>query len=150
MTAFCRGAQLAETSERVARDQRLRRRGPMISNVGAPTAAFKARRGAFLDDLAVIDDGDSISELVGLLEVLRRQQDGGSFAVQTANLLPQSDAAHRIEPGCRLVEEQHSRLMDQAEREVEPTAHAARIGADPAIGGAGETNAFEQFGGACA
>ena len=124
----------------VARDRYQQRR--------CADGGLQGRRGAFLDDLAVVDDGDSISELVGLLEVLRRQQDGGSFAVQTANLLPQRDAAHRIEPRCRLVEEQHSRLMDQAERQVETTAHAARIGADPAIGSASETNAFEQFGGA--
>ena len=31
-------------------------------------------RGAARDDLAVVDDGDLVGELVGLLEVLRRQQ----------------------------------------------------------------------------
>ena len=38
------------------------------------------------------------------------------------------DAAARVEPGGRLVEEQHRRARDERGGEVEPAAHAARVG----------------------
>ena len=37
---------------------------------------------------------------------------------------------------------------DEAERQVEPTAHAAGVGADPAARGIREVESFEQLGGA--
>ena len=64
--------------------------------------------------------------------------------VEAPNLLPQGDAAHRVEAGGGLVEEQHGGLMDQRQREVEAAAHAARVGADPTVGRRGQADPLEQ------
>ena len=85
------------------------------------------------DDAALVDDDDVVGELVGLLEVLRGQQQRRAVADQLAQHLPQLDAAARVEAGGRLVEEQHRRRRDQADREVEPAPHAAGVGLDDPV-----------------
>ncbi len=57
-------------------------------------------------------------------------------------------AADRVEAGGRLVEEEHLRLVDERRRKVETPAHAARVGADAAVGGTGEADALDQGGAA--
>ena len=63
---------------------------------------------------------------------------------QLAQHLPQLDAAARVEAGGRLVEEQHRRRGDQADREVEPPAHAAGVGLHDPVAGVGEREPLEQ------
>ncbi len=58
-------------------------------------------------NLAVVDDGDPVAELVGLLHVMRGQDDRDSLVAQAANGLPHGDAALRIEAGAGLVEKEH-------------------------------------------
>ena len=60
-------------------------------------------------DAAVVDDGDPVAELVGLLHVVGGEQDRLAVGVELAEDLPQGDAALRVEPGGRLVEEQDRR-----------------------------------------
>ncbi len=101
---------------------------------------------ALLHDPAVVDDRDAAGELVGLLQVLRGQQDrGAALAVQVADLLPQRHPAHRVEARGRLVEEQHLGLVHERQGQVEPTAHAARVGADPAVGGRRQPHPLEEL-----
>ena len=51
-------------------------------------------------------------------------------------------------PVVGLVEEQHLGRVDQRHREVEPPAHAARVGADAAVRRLAEADALDQVGGA--
>src|SRR5690606_41448973 len=66
--------------------------------------------------------------LVGLLEVLGGEQQGAAPVDQLADHGPQVDAAAGVEAGGGLVEEQHRRFGHQRARQVEPAAHAARVG----------------------
>ena len=86
----------------------------------------------------------SSAELVGLLEVLRREQQRGAVADELAQHVPELDAAARVEAGRRLVEEEHRRRRDQADREVEPPTHAAGVGLDDPVGGVREREPLEQ------
>ena len=54
-------------------------------------------------------------------------------------------ARGRVEAGGRLVEEEDLRVVDQGHREVEATAHAARVRADPALLGVGQADALDQL-----
>ena len=49
------------------------------------------------DHGAHVDDGDPVGELVGLLEVLRREQQGRAFVLQLADEVPHVDPAARVE-----------------------------------------------------
>jgi hypothetical protein len=85
----------------------------------------------------VIDDRDLVRELVGFLEVLRRQQDRRALAAQVADDLPDLVPTSRIETRGRLVEEEHARLGEQAGGEVESTSHPARVGLRRPLGRVG-------------
>ncbi len=101
--------------------------------------------GALSDHAAVVDHRDPVGELVGLLEVLRREQERRSFADELPHDHPDLVAAARIEAGRGLVEKQDPRAREQARGEVEPAAHPAGIGAGRAVGGVGEFEALEQL-----
>ena len=94
----------------------------------------------------MVDDPDPVGEHVGLLEVLRGQEDGHAvLAREPGDLVPERAAALRVEAGRRLVEEEDARPVDEREREVEPALHAARVAADLAVGGVGQADALEQL-----
>ena len=95
----------------------------------------------------MVDDGDRVGQLVGLLEVLGRQQQRRAFAHEAADDVPHPEPAARVEPGRRLIHEQDPRSADQGASEVEPAAHATRIRLDDAIAGVGEVELLEELGG---
>src|SRR5258705_2699877 len=65
-----------------------------------------AFRGAERDDLALIDDADRVG-LLGLLEVMRRQEDrGAALSPDRREVFPQGSTAWNIEAGGGLIEEQ--------------------------------------------
>ena len=88
---------------------------------------------------------DAVGEAVGLLQVLRREQHRGPVGDQLLDDVPQVAAAGRVEPGGRLVEEQHRRAVDERGGQVEPPAHAARVGASRPVGGVAEAEPLEQL-----
>ena len=59
--------------------------------------------------------------------------------------LPQVAAAARVETGRRLVEEQHLGAAHQAGGDVEPAAHATRVGLHQRGREVGEVELLEQF-----
>ena len=87
-----------------------------------------------------------VGQLVGLLEVLRGEQERRALADQLADDVPHAEPAARVEAGGRLVEEEQPRPADQGAGEVEPAAHAARVGLHDAVGGVGEVELLEQLG----
>ena len=57
---------------------------------GAPISAFSAVRRALGDDLPAVDDADAVGEHVGLLQVLRREEDRDAVVgARRADLVPQ-------------------------------------------------------------
>ena len=85
--------------------------------------------GALRDHLAVVDHHDVVGQQVGLLEVLRGQQQRSCRPRPAPGCtLPHLGAAARVEARGRLVEEEHGRARDQRTGEVEPAPHAAGVG----------------------
>jgi hypothetical protein len=84
-------------------------------------------------DRAVVDDDQVVAELVGLLQVLGGEDDRGSLPHQVAHRPPHPDPAGRIEPGRRLVQKEDRRSVGHAGSQVEPPAHAPRVGPDRAV-----------------
>jgi hypothetical protein len=85
----------------------------------------RVRRGSLgrpLDhDPAVADDRDALGEAVGLLEVMRGEQDRQPLALgEPLELLPHRRARLRVEAGRRLVEKEDARAVHEAKRDVEP------------------------------
>ena len=84
--------------------------------------------GALGDDVAAVDHADALRELVGLLEVLRRQDDRGALVPELLDHVPELEPAAWVETGGGLVEEEHRRRHHQAAGQVEAPPHAARVG----------------------
>ena len=112
----------------------------------AADLALQLVGGAAGDDPAVVDDGDVVGQLVGLLEVLRRQQQRRALARRAPRMTSHMPRRLRgSRPGGGLVEEQQSRSADEGAGQVEATAHAARVGLDRAVGGVDEVELLEQL-----
>src|SRR5207253_2037528 len=94
---------------------------------GGAEAGLQLGRGALGDDPAVVDDGDAVGEPVGLLEVLRREEDSGAVGHEVLDHAPQLAPAAGVEPGGRLVEEQHRRAVHERGGQVEAPASGRRI-----------------------
>src|SRR5579872_2182458 len=61
---------------------------------------------------AVIHDGDAVAETIGLLHVVRRQEDRHArLAANLLQMLPHGPPRYRIKPHRRLIQEQQARLM---------------------------------------
>ncbi len=61
--------------------------------------------------IAVVEDGDPMRELVGLVEVLCRQEDRHAIGDEIADGVPHDAAAAWIEARRRLVEEDDPRVV---------------------------------------
>src|SRR5207247_5592381 len=94
----------------------------------------------------VADDPDAVGECVGLLEVLRGQEDGHPvLSRQSCDLAPERASALYVETGRRLVEEEDRRPMGEREREVEPALHTARIAAHLPVGSECQPDPLQQL-----
>ena len=111
----------------------------------AADAGLELGRGAAGDHAPAVDHRDAVGEPVGLLEVLGGEEQRRAVVDELAQDGPEGVARVRVEPGRRLVEEQHGRRRDQAGREVEPAPHAAGVGAREAVAVGGEAEALEQL-----
>ncbi len=75
------------------------------ANALAAGLRFNLRRRALCDDLALIDYGDAVGESVGLLKVMRGEQNGFPALDEAANLFPERAAGLHIEPDGWLIQE---------------------------------------------
>src|SRR5205085_8101122 len=78
------------------------------------------------DDDAVAQDGDAVGELLGLVEVVRREEDGLPELAEGADHLPRRAPRRRVEARRRLVEEDELGIADERDAEVEAPLLTAR------------------------
>ena len=97
------------------------------------------------DHAPVVEDDDVVGQAVGLLEVLRGQDDRRAVAHQTPQEVPQIATAPRVEAGGRFVEEQDGRIGHEAGGEVEAPPHAAGEVLDELAGSIGEVEPLEEL-----
>ena len=100
------------------RRRRARRPSPALRPVASTVTVTTSPRHLLLelvgrarrDDRAVVDDQDPVAERVGLVEVVRGEEDRRPASSRSAaDVLPQVGPRLRVEPGGRLVEEDQLR-----------------------------------------
>ncbi|MGX1484755.1 hypothetical protein RKD45_003831 [Streptomyces griseus] len=116
------------------------------------TRDFRESGVSLRDDAALVEDGDAVGELVGLVQVLGGEQDRGAPAGEVADDLPELAAAARVEAGGGFVEEEDAGLgrTDQPRCQVETPAHPTGVRTGLAAGRVAEAEADEEFLGALA
>jgi len=122
-----RALERAEAGERLAGARRGVGVGQLDVQRRLAHVRLEVLRRALGDEPPARDDPDPVSELLGLLEVLGGQEDGGALVVEAAQLAPQRRSAGGVEARGGLVEEEHGRTVHERQREVEAPAHAARV-----------------------
>jgi hypothetical protein len=80
---------------------------------GGADGGLELVRGALGDHPAGVDDGDPVGQLIGLIEILGGEQDGGAAGDQGADGVPHLASGARIEARGRLIEEDQRRLGDE-------------------------------------
>ena len=75
---------------------------------------------ALVDEPPLLEDEQPVGDAAGLVEVVGGEEDAAARAAHARDELPEAAAPARVERGGRLVEEQHRRLPEQADREVQP------------------------------
>ncbi len=104
---------------------------------------LEIRRRALGDDQPGIDDRDPVAERVGLVQVVRGEEDRHALIAEPAHLLPHPGPALRVEPRRRLVQEDDLGRVDDAERDIEAPALPAGVGADVAVGEVAELESLD-------
>src|SRR5215472_17929537 len=107
--------------------------------------ALQVVRRALGDHPAGIHDGDSVRELISLLEILSREQHGGARFGKGRDDVPHLAPAAGIEPRRRLVKEEDGRQDDEGRGQVQPAAHTSRIGPGDAIRSVPEAKLVEEL-----
>jgi hypothetical protein len=100
------------------------------------------------DDVPVVDHEDVVGEPIGLLEVLRGEQQGGAAVHQQVEHRPQLGPRPRVEAGGGLVEEEHLGSGHERGRQVEAPPHAAGVARHDAVAGVVERELDQQLAGA--
>ena len=76
---------------------------------------------------------------------MRGQQHGDAlFGTQPLDLAPHVGPDLGVQAGGGLVEEEHAGLVDERHRDVQPSLHAARVGAADAVGRLGQPESVKQ------
>ena len=103
--------------------------GPLVER--RPDCAEVPRGG----QLSVHEKEDGVGDAFDLLKDMRRDHDGAPFAREPLQEPLEVDALLGIGAVERLVQKKNLRIVDERPGEADSLAHAAGIGADPAIGG---------------
>src|SRR2546423_787845 len=101
-----------------------------VADLGGRRGADQVGRRADRDDLAASENRDAIGQALGLVEVVRRENDRLAEAAKRAQGLPGLAARVRVEAGRRLVEEDQLGVADEREAEVEAAALPTRKAAN--------------------
>ena len=117
-----------------------------VTTFGAPSDAISACGVSSAMTLPVIDDRHAVAEHLGLVHVVRGQQDGAAVGAEAFEDVPQLPPRLRVEAGGRLVEEQQVGIAGQRARHRQPLLLPARQLADPAVPLALELDEPQQLG----
>ncbi len=110
----------------------------------AAQVGLQRRRRVERDHLAVVDDGDTVTERVGLLHVVGRQHDGDAgLAVQACDVLADGLSRAGVEADGRFVEKEDGGFVEQPAGEFQPAGHPAGVLADRLVAVGGEVHQVE-------
>src|SRR6185295_740257 len=89
-------------------------------------ALEEVRRGVESDHASLLEHRDAPAKRLGLLKVVRREDDGVAVAVQPADELPKGLRQRDADSASRFGEDDHWRLVYQSSRTEDPPLHSAR------------------------
>nr|ABZ06414.1 hypothetical protein ALOHA_HF4000009L19ctg1g10 [uncultured marine microorganism HF4000_009L19] len=119
------------------------RRGHHDGALGTVPRDESARR-VVVDDAAVLDDRDVVTQPLGLLHQMGRQEDRLAALANVADQVPDRPPCLRVESGGQLIEEDQFRVVDERQCDEQPLLLAAREGHEPGVSLLGEPQLVEE------
>src|SRR5918998_1835403 len=113
--------------------------------VPRPILSFEARARILGGDSAVVDERDLLAQLLGLLQVVRRQEDREPRVVQFPDVLPQRVPELYVHARRRLVEKQLLGIVHRGGGKHAPPLHTAGERVDPVLTFPHEAEPLQQF-----
>lgn len=103
------------------------------------------RRMAGDDDRTMVDDRYPGTEISGLLHMVRGIEDGHALLVQAAKQVEDHISGLDIDANCGLIQEENTRMMEDACDQVDSSFHATGKGADLLVPELGQSELVEEF-----
>ena len=122
-----------------------RAREPELHHLAGGVRRDELARRALGHDAPAVHDHEPVAELLGLVHVVGREHERDAVLLQPVEPLPEHVARLRVEPGRRLVEQQHLGLVDERTRDREAALHAARERIDPRVAPVAQLHELEQL-----
>ena len=117
-----------------------------LDHLALDVAVDQLARRALGDDLRPVHDHEAVAELLGLVHVVRREDERHALLLQPVEPVPERVAGLGIEAGRRLVEEQELGARDERAGDRQPPLHPARERVDLRVAAVGELDEVEQLG----
>ena len=86
----------------------------------------------------MIDDGDTLAQLVGFFHVMGGQDNGDPTLLKFADDVPQCQTRLRIEACTGLIQEEHFGIVGDGASDLDPLREAAGKGLNKCLGGLGQ------------
>src|SRR4051794_12048373 len=116
-----------------------------LDELAAETGAQPLRR-VEGDDAAAMHDRDAVGEVLGLVEVMGRDENRQLVATaQPGEDVEQLHADARVEPDGRLVEEEDARARDEGPCDLHPSPLAAAVSADGPVDEVAQPDRVHEF-----
>src|SRR5438067_377774 len=97
------------------------------------------------DDLRLVHHDQPVAQLLGLVHVVRGQDDGHALLLEPVKAIPNQVPRLRVEAGRGLVEQEKAGLVDERTGDREPSFHATGEGLDFVFGAVLELDELEQL-----
>ncbi len=107
--------------------------------------ALQAGGSVHSDDLPVVDHGDAVTQLFGLVHVMRGQQDGLAHAYQILDDGANGSGAHRVDANGGLIEEDQIGVVQEHPRQVQALLHPIGIGLHAIVFPPGQAHQLQQL-----
>jgi len=92
---------------------------------GAADSLDQLRRSALGDHLARCQHADSVRQVFGFVEIVRREEHRDAVVAQCFDQIPRLPARCGVKTGGRLVEKKQIRTPDDAQCQIDPTTLAS-------------------------
>jgi hypothetical protein len=101
--------------------------------------------GALGADLALVDDPDPVAQPLGLLHVVGGVEDRHALLLERLDPRQDGVPALWVDPDGRLVEDEQTRLVEEADPDVQASFHPAGVGVGPLLGSVAQLDQVEDL-----